>query len=390
MSFVAILGRQPKISLAELESVFGASSVRKINSAAAIINDKAVLDQAARLGEIIKIAKILNEVDSTNWDKIMVCLEPTLVKKLPYLTDGKLNFGLSVYGLDVSTGKINASALSLKKIIKNNGRSVRVVPNKDAQLSSAQVLHNKLTSQNGWEILIIKNGPKTILAETQYVQDIDNYAARDQARPARDAQVGMLPPKLAQIIINLSGFQPGNSLLDPFCGTGVVLQEALLAGAKKVYGSDLESRMIEYSDKNLNWLTMNQSSEQIWALKTADATNENWAWADFDTVACETYLGRPLSSAPDDVTLRKIISDCDIIHKKFLLNLAAQTKSGFKLCIAIPAWPQKNRFKSLPALENLSDLGYNRISFEYAEAKDLIYYRSGQQVARELVVLERI
>ena len=48
----------------------------------------------------------------------------------------------------------------------------------------------------------------------------------------------MLPPKLAQIIVSLSGTQPGQTVLDPFCGTGVVLQEALIMGAI-VYGFDL-------------------------------------------------------------------------------------------------------------------------------------------------------
>jgi hypothetical protein len=36
------------------------------------------------------------------------------------------------------------------------------------------------------------------------VQDIDAYAERDFERPMRDAFVGMLPPKLAQIMLNLA------------------------------------------------------------------------------------------------------------------------------------------------------------------------------------------
>ncbi len=53
------------------------------------------------------------------------------------------------------------------------------------------------------------------------MQDVDEYAARDQARPKRDAYVGMLPPKLAQTLINnaygneLSG-EKRVTVLDPF------------------------------------------------------------------------------------------------------------------------------------------------------------------------------
>ena len=87
--------------------------------------------------------------------------------------------------------------------------------------------------------------------------------------------------------------------------------------------------------------------------------------------------------------LQKIVQDCDTIHKKFLLNIANQTKTGFRMCIAVPAWYTKKGFIHLPTLDFLSDLGYNRISFKHVAKKDLIYYRQGQQVARELVVLER-
>lgn len=63
---------------------------------------------------------------------------------------------------------------------------------------------------------------------TSFVQDIESYTARDQARPMRDARVGMLPPKLAQIIINLAlSNNDITEVLDPFCGTGVVLQEGI-------------------------------------------------------------------------------------------------------------------------------------------------------------------
>lgn len=68
---------------------------------------------------------------------------------------------------------------------------------------------------------------------------------RDYGRPARDARVGMLPPKLAQIMLNLSvKDEKSGTVLDPFCGTGVLLQEAALAGFDFI-GSDIEPRMVE-------------------------------------------------------------------------------------------------------------------------------------------------
>ena len=78
------------------------------------------------------------------------------------------------------------------------------MPNNENHLNSAQVLNNKLTSELGCELLLVSDGVNTIIARTTAVQDIDAYTLRDRGRPKRDARVGMLPPKLAQTIINLS------------------------------------------------------------------------------------------------------------------------------------------------------------------------------------------
>ena len=123
---------------------------------------------------------------------------------------------------------------------------MRVVPNRAATLSSATSFHNHLTSETKIELLKVGGRYYRVIQ----VQNINAYARRDQERPARDAKVGMLPPKLAQILINLAGeLRSGATVLDPFCGTGVVLQEALLMGYR-AYGTDVSERMVEYSQRN--------------------------------------------------------------------------------------------------------------------------------------------
>ena len=60
-----------------------------------------------------------------------------------------------------------------------------------------------------------------------------------------------LHPKLARILVNLSCIKKHDTLLDPFCGTGGILLEAGLIGAK-VIGSDIEEKMIEGCKKTLD------------------------------------------------------------------------------------------------------------------------------------------
>lgn len=396
---VFILGRQPAIGIAELESVLGAEHIRPI-SGQSVLSDVSPEDiPFARLGGSVRAAKILGRMDTAQWPEHVRSMAKYLRDRLPSLPDGKLKLGLSVFDLPVSSQQLFRSGLELKKICKQAGRSVRLVPNTEAALSSAQVLHNQLTGELGIEFVLIADGKHTWLAQTTQVQDITAYARRDQGRPKRDARVGMLPPKLAQTIVNLATAQTnplyGAVVLDPFCGTGVVLQEAVMMGFD-VYGSDLEPRMVEYSDQNLRWLqqTVQTPVTQVtspdgryYQLEVGDATTHTWSPIP-SIIACETYLGRPLSSWPNPETLQEIIGTCNVIIEKFLRNIGEQLPSGARLCVAVPAWRAPNgRLHHLPLLDHLEKMGYNRLKFEHIRDEDLVYYRPDQIVARELLVM---
>ena len=425
MESILILGRQPELGIAEAESLFGAGSVSPIfagapqtghtNQSSQTKNNiphAALLHIAAQdvrfegLGGSLKLGTIIGHLDSNNWGEIEKSLAKIILKLVMDMPEGKVRLGLSVYGLPVRLDRLNATGLSLKKAVKAAGHSVRVVPNKESNLNTAQVLHNQLNGPTGLELLLIASGSKVLIARSVAVQDIEAYTKRDRGRPMRDAKVGMLPPKLAQIMLNLGmGSKIDSStntntyssadtntsarrLLDPFCGTGVVLQEAALMG-HSVYGTDLEERMIRYSRDNLNWLQESHNINFDWFLEVADATSHLWQ-KPFDVVVCETYLGRPLASVPDSGTLEKTVRYCNELHRKFLNNLAGQLPIGTRLCLAVPAWQLRpGVFKHLPVLDQIAQLGYNRLSFVHTGTRDLIYARPDQVVARELVILEK-
>lgn len=414
---LVILGRQPKLGLAELESLYGSDNVVPVGDAAALLRIAPCSIDFDRLGGAIRLCKMLTELDTTNWkqiEKFLVQVSPTQAAKMP---EGKMHLGFSVYGLDVSPGQLLATGLTIKKAIQKTGRSVRLVPNKTAELNTAQVIHNKLTSPNGWELIFVRSGDKTLVAQTVFVQDIDSYSERDFGRPKRDPRVGMLPPKLSQTIINLAtgpdefaaikdqlsndmicmppedvqkmhNERRGTTLLDPFCGTGVVLQEALLMGYS-VVGTDIEPRMIDYTQQNLEWLTAKHADVAGHStLAAGDATTTQWP--SVDTVACEAYLGRPFTSTPAPEVLAQTVSDCNLILKKFLKNIHPQLKSGARLCLAIPAWQIKtDQFRHLPLVDQIEELGYNQVRFERVRDNELLYYRPDQIVARELLVITR-
>lgn len=388
---ILVLGRQPALGLAELERRYGSDALLPVGDRLALLNVEPQQIAFDQLGGSMKLAAVVATPPLANFGaaiKTLTKLVPELIANMP---EGKIRLGLNFFGLpNVSVSEINRAGLQIKTAIKRTGRSVRVVPNSSSELNSAQTLHNQLTGPTGLELIIAQHGDHLLLAQVIASQNINAYASRDQARPKRDARVGMLPPKLAQIIVNLSGVKAPATLLDPFCGTGVVLQEALLMGLN-AYGTDLDPRMIDYASVNLDWLSKkfpHQPPENSFRLAVGDATNQHWQ-PPFEAIAAETYLGRPFAHQPDEQTLRQVIHDVDTIHRKFLKNVAQQTKSGFGLCLAVPAWFTKNRLQHLPTLDSLEDLGYTRMSFAHVRNQDLIYHRPEQIVGRELVVLTR-
>ena len=362
--YLAVLGREPELSIAELESVFGGfGKVKQIAPNLSLFESENMPD-IHRLGGVLKIAQKMKK------------------KPLDYLSelaDGKITIGISDYTKGASKKSAILEAMKLKKILVRHGKSVRVVMGDTAVLSTATSLHNGLGTKNPRKCEFIKFKDDWYLVIG--VQDIDAYARRDQGRPARDAKVGMLPPKLAQILINLCGpLKPGSVILDPFCGTGVLLQEALLMGYF-VYGTDINERMIEYTEKNLNFLKFKN-----YKLGVGDATKFRWE-GKIDAVACEGYLGKPMSKIPSEMELKEQKQECSSIILGFLKNLVGQISVGVPVVIAVPAWLREDgKYSRLQILDEISNLGYN---VENKSREGLLYYRDGQIVARDVIILRK-
>jgi tRNA (guanine10-N2)-dimethyltransferase len=63
---------------------------------------------------------------------------------------------------------------------------------------------------------------------------------------------GVIHPKIARVLVNLSGAKENDLFLDLFCGTGGLLLEADLIGAC-VIGIDVQEHMVRGSKENLNY-----------------------------------------------------------------------------------------------------------------------------------------
>lgn len=384
---ICILGRQPGLGIAELEAAVGSESVRPVGSNCAAVDVAPEKLSLSGLGGTLKIAEVIATIPSTKRNRVSFVSLNEIVSHIEGKKIHKVTFGLSAYDLPASPRQIASLSFAIKKKLTDRGHKVRAILGDDSMtLNSAQVVHNGLTGSSGFEFLLVAGSKETYLARTLSVQDIDSYSRRDYGRPRRDTQVGMLPPKLAQIMLNLAKAGPDLTVLDPFCGTGVVLMEAALMGAR-VEGSDIDQRMVDYTKANLDWLAKEYKlALGVEGLSCADATTHKWRGR-FDRVVSETYLGPPLAYMPEVKALRAAVNECNTLVTRFLTNLRPQLSAKSRCCIAVPAWTSTRGLVRLPIAGQLDGLGYERVGFVHARPDQLIYRRQDQIVARELLVL---
>ena len=111
---IAILGRQPALGVAELEQLYGASSVRWFSDSSAIV-DSPKFD-FNRLGGTQKAGRIVAEL-SGDWRKVSMRIvrEYTLAWADH---QGKITLGLSAYGFTATAREVQKTGIILKSKLK--------------------------------------------------------------------------------------------------------------------------------------------------------------------------------------------------------------------------------------------------------------------------------
>ena len=374
LDYIAILGRQPELGLIELESLLGPGHVSRFGRQAALTGPRLEID---RLGGTVKLGTIIYRGPVTPLQQLPFDLGP-----LP-MRETKTPFALSVYGGRETPRSVLAAGLVLKKQLRNRGPVRLVSPQRGTEVSAAELKHNRVLD-DGFELMAVFAGNEMVIARTTGVQDIDWYSKRDYGRPARSAKVGMLPPKLAQVLVNTTS---APVVADPFCGTGVVLQEALLLG-REAHGTDLAPDMVAASRENLPWLEREAGTPlPAWSVAEADARTvtlpENCA------VVSEGYLGPNLTHSPAPAELAKIRAELLELYRSALANFARQLPPGGEVSLCVPAWRVGKQWQYLGLVDELPDLGYTLKGFEAAPSP-LLYSRVDQMVGRQLFTLRKL
>lgn len=363
MMYVFILGHNPKLSVAEIMAVLPKSQKVDETSSFLIIetDEFNCAEVLGRLGGTVKIGKIIGN---------QISRKVTIEKLKEIKSATKLNFGISYYD-----SKPDNLGMEIKKELKSAGISCRLVTSRDKALSSVVVSKNKCA-----EFLVLG---KKWLGQTCVVQNFEDYGYRDYGRPVRDMVSGSQPPKLAKIMINLAEMPSGVTILDPFCGSGTILQEALLLGYKAI-GSDFSNKAIQDSKKNLEWLVNKlEIRNSKFEIMAADVRNLSKNIKSADAIVTEPYLGPPLRGRESKQDIQEIITELSELYLEAFKEFRKVLNSNGKIVIVFPAFRVGQEILELPILNQIKKMGFTQVNRD-----KLIYSREGQKVWRQIYIFK--
>lgn len=391
MNYIIQLGREPALSLSEILALaerdeIGVEIEWVIESLALISCD--ILPDFLNCDVLGGAVKIIEPVGIVSGD-VVESVANLLEQHSP---EGKIEFGINGW-FDADADGI---ARRVKKELKQRNRIVRYVAGKEGQLDSATVMHNGLLKSGG-DLHIINQDDRFLMGRTMSIQNVDAWSERDYEKPFRDAKRGMLPPKLARIMLHLAQVREGEMVLDPFCGTGTVCIEASLLGAH-TFGADADPDAVASAEQNLTWwFEQNPSIETTWKVLQADArTVMKRIPEQIDSIVSETFLGNP-----NKLTHAQRKEHADKLRQLYVDSIKHWRKKltkGSRVVLAIPLYSTKQGYVEIPLGQHVSQLGYRVIApkfeididDELSPSGNLLYGRAHQRVLREIIVLEAI
>lgn len=417
-----ILGRNATLSLAEIIAVLTRLDMRfqmeYFSPEIAVLSTDVDIDGGmlmGKLGGTIKIGKIVTEAgldqDESVFERIFSA-DYLTANIFQTETHGKLHFGISIYtsGGDANilshlTKELKTFNSMVKDNLKEKGVKAGFVQIKDRFLSSVSVYKNRLLT-HGAEIVMIVTKQKILIGKTLAVQEFESFSFRDYQRPWKDKRSGIMPPKLARMLINLLSADEHAVLLDPFCGSGTVLQEAIMLGYTRLIGCDLNIKAVSDTKKNIDWLfqrykNLNISSynifiHQVDVRKITQKIQKN----SVDVVVTEPYLGPPLHATPSIHSIGAILSEVKKLYLETFAQMKEIVKSDGKIVFIFPAFPHHGRMNFVEIIREVEAIGFrqrgffpnlavSKYSLHQTGRNTILYGGEEQFVQREIISFQK-
>ncbi|MCB9809501.1 hypothetical protein H6771_00805 [Candidatus Peribacteria bacterium] len=293
--------------------------------------------------------------------------------------DHKYLLGLSSYGMGKSLNK---------KYMQSITHALGELPHKwvnegTQNMTSGRYFHEKV-GHKGAEYIVHQTTEGIGVYHTVANQNLRNYTLRDRHKEG-DSTMGMLPPKLAQILINLAQPAPGTTIVDPFCGSGTVNTEAAIMGYPTL-GSDQSKEHIKMAQRNWNFLSEKfRFSTDSGRFTIADATERDYPQG---VMVTEGWLGQNFTSRPSKDAAAREAEQVVALWQRLFLTLEKAPIDRIVCCW--PVWYCRDGAvkvdKKILALAKRSH--YTPVAFCDGSLGQ-VYAREGAYVGRWVQVLQR-
>ena len=283
---------------------------------------------------------------------------------------GKYTFGVSVYNAEETLRPVSKIiqrfvGSTIKRELRAHGVKAGFMgfarDRQCPQLTHIEVLKKGMV-ENKAEALFCIGKQQTWLAVTTGVHNPFEFQKRDVGKP-RQRKIFAMPPRLARIMVNLSFCTPGKVLLDPFCGVGTILQEALLAKAN-VLGMDLNPWCVEAAKENLEWLKKEYGLKPAeYRILRGDALDlAKKVGQAVDCIVTEPDLGPALRDVPTTPYALKIIEKLKPLFFGFLAEAYRVLVSGGRLVLVTPYFKTRSGKPVRMFIEEKAvEIGFRRV-----------------------------
>ena len=198
-------------------------------------------------------------------------------------------------------------------------------------------------------------------------------------------------------------------LLDPFCGVGTILQEAILLGYQNIIGTDINQKAIEAANQNIDWLEYQYKIQnvecKIFQADIRDLSKEILVKS-VDNIVTEPYLG-PLRRPNSKLEIQNLISDLSSLYINAFKEFKKVLKPNGYLVIILPIFLKSLRqdkgespiILSKIILTSIKKMGWqvemplpkdiieNQV-VKVTNRGSIIYSRPDQRVLREIFIFK--
>jgi len=363
------LGRDPELSRIEIESFLELLNkkfeiIENSKNITVVSTENLDRDIIKKLGGTIKISEVIS-----NSGRIPD-IEENLAKQ-EFYTGTKNKAYYSVQGYQTGLTDL------VIQIIKDYFKKIKIKATIKKEIEPSAMIKKDFL-ESGVDILIYKN----YIARTIAVTNPLETKERDLSRPNVD-YMKTISIRLAKILINLSQVKKGGILIDPFCGSGTILQEAMLNGINTI-GLDKDPESIKQSKDNLEWAKEQYKLDSSYQLYKLDSRKMTSVIKTADAIVTEPYMGPYIRKLPTIKEAQELADELTSLYIAVIKQSEKIIKKGNRVVIIIPRIRTR---ENKNVLININSVIENTSLRKVYPA--IIYAYKKSKLHREIYVLEK-